>query len=64
MAIFPTSGLIGCADYSPWTLADVGIVVNVFMAILIGSFTLAMLAPETQGQSEHFVDTALFSHLL
>ena len=51
--------------YSPWTLtlADVGIVVNVFMAILIGSFTLAMLAPETQGQSELFVDTTPFSHL-
>ncbi|KAK7056875.1 hypothetical protein VNI00_002592 [Paramarasmius palmivorus] len=28
--------------------ADVGIVINVFMAILIGSFSLAMLAPEMQ----------------
>jgi ATP-binding cassette subfamily B (MDR/TAP) protein 1 len=28
--------------------ADVGIVVNVFMAILIGSFSLALLAPEQQ----------------
>lgn len=30
--------------------ATVGIVINVFMAILIGSFSLAMLAPEAQGK--------------
>ena len=29
--------------------ADVGIVVNVFMAILVGSFSLAMMAPEMEG---------------
>jgi ATP-binding cassette subfamily B (MDR/TAP) protein 1 len=30
--------------------ASPGIVINVFMAILIGSFSLAMLAPEMQGK--------------
>jgi ATP-binding cassette, subfamily B (MDR/TAP), member 1 len=30
-------------------LANAGQVINVFYAILIGSFTLAMLAPELQG---------------
>ena len=30
--------------------ATVGIIVNVFIAILIGSFSLAMLAPEMQGK--------------
>ena len=36
-------------------LADAGQVVNVFVAILIGSFSLAMLAPEAQG--EFIIDT-------
>jgi len=31
-------------------LADAGQVVNVFMSILIGSFSLALLAPEAQGE--------------
>ncbi len=30
-------------------IADAGVVINVFMAILIGSFSLALLAPEMQG---------------
>lgn len=30
--------------------ATVGIIVNVFIAILIGSFSLALLAPEMQGE--------------
>ncbi|KAK0187916.1 P-loop containing nucleoside triphosphate hydrolase protein [Armillaria mellea] len=34
--------------YSSYALADAGIVINVFMAILIGSFSLALLAPEMQ----------------
>jgi ATP-binding cassette subfamily B (MDR/TAP) protein 1 len=37
-------------DMDFYNVGDVGVVVNVFMAILIGSFTLAMLAPETQGE--------------
>ena len=31
--------------------ADAGIVVNVFLAIMIGSFSMALLAPEMQGRS-------------
>jgi ATP-binding cassette subfamily B (MDR/TAP) protein 1 len=31
--------------------ASAGVVINVFMAILIGSISLAMLAPEMQGES-------------
>ena len=34
---------------SPSRLATPGKVVNVFLAILIGSFSLALLAPEMQG---------------
>jgi ATP-binding cassette subfamily B (MDR/TAP) protein 1 len=32
--------------------ADAGIVINVFMSILIGSFSMAMLAPEAQAVSK------------
>ena len=32
-------------------VANAGDVVNVFFAILIGSFSLALLAPEMQGSS-------------
>jgi hypothetical protein len=31
--------------------ATAGVVINVFMAVLIGSFSLALLAPEMQGQA-------------
>jgi hypothetical protein len=43
-------GYIACrSDRS--IAADAGVVVNVLLSILIGSFSLAMLAPEMQGQS-------------
>ena len=36
-------------------LADPGVVVNVFFAILIGSFSLAMAAPEQQGMMVYMI---------
>ncbi|PPQ91666.1 hypothetical protein CVT25_012879 [Psilocybe cyanescens] len=42
--------------YSAYGLATPGSVVNVFLAILIGSFSLALLAPEMQGLSHLTVD--------
>lgn len=49
--------------------ATVGIIVNVFIAILIGSFSLALLAPEMQGELNYeklifinsMTDHAIFS---
>ena len=41
--------------------ATVGIIVNVFIAILIGSFSLAMLAPEMQGKLTYHSSNRLFS---
>lgn len=51
----------GHGEFCLWTLAfgyelialssaDVGVIVNVFIAIMIGSFSLALLAPEAQGK--------------
>ena len=55
----------GLAFYYGTTLviqghATVGIIVNVFIAILIGSFSLALLAPELQGE----FGNAVFHHSL
>lgn len=36
-------------------VADAGKVINVFLAILIGSFSLALLAPEMQGTLRFFL---------
>lgn len=36
--------------YLLYCAADAGMVINVFLAILIGSFSLALLAPEMQGR--------------
>ncbi|KAB5595943.1 Leptomycin B resistance protein pmd1 [Ceratobasidium theobromae] len=54
---FVIYGAYGLAFYYGTTLiiqghADAGTVVNVFIAILIGSFSLAMLAPEQQAVSQ------------
>lgn len=44
--------------------ANAGIIVNVFIAILIGSFSLAMVAPELQGVCYLYVFVMLESRLL
>ncbi|KAJ1303401.1 hypothetical protein OPQ81_011593 [Rhizoctonia solani] len=54
---FVIYGAYGLAFYYGTTLiiqrhADAGTVINVFIAILIGSFSLAMLAPEQQAVSQ------------
>ncbi|CAE6468894.1 unnamed protein product [Rhizoctonia solani] len=54
---FVIYGAYGLAFHYGTTLilqgrADAGVVVNVFIAILIGSFSLAMLAPEQQAVSQ------------
>ena len=50
MASFPEPFIHICA-YSFIRSADAGQVINVLFAILIGSFSLALLAPELQGNS-------------
>ena len=40
--------------------ASAGDVVNVFLAILIGSFSLALLAPEMQGLSLYLIHSCTF----
>jgi ATP-binding cassette subfamily B (MDR/TAP) protein 1 len=54
-----SSGSFFCSGRLIITLANAGAVINVFMAILIGSFSLALLAPEMQG--EQIISTSLFS---
>jgi hypothetical protein len=61
----PTSSLILIHQYTAFSFgttlinegrANAGEIINVIMAILIGSFSLAMMAPEMQGTSLFLVE--------